>query len=295
MEPAPASRAAGRAADQRAGGLPDTGRPQQPELTADCSRCAGLCCVAPSFAASSDFAISKAAGQRCRNLADDFGCAIHAQLRERGFPGCTVYDCFGAGQHVTQVTLGGRTWRQSPDLAGTMFTAFEVVRALHETLWYLTEALELPEAKPLAQQLHQAYEATLRHTLLDPQALGDLDLRSHRDAVAKLLGRTSALARSGQPAEDRSLRGADLVGRGFAGMDLRGADFRGALLLGADLRDTDLRRADLLGADLRGADLRGADLSTSLFLTLPQASAARGSAATRLPAALRRPAHWDGR
>jgi hypothetical protein len=31
-------------------------------LRADCERCFGLCCVAPAFAASADFAIDKDAG-----------------------------------------------------------------------------------------------------------------------------------------------------------------------------------------------------------------------------------------
>ena len=88
---------------------------------------------------------------------------------------------------------------------------------------------------------------------------------------------------------------ADLVGVRWPDADLRRASLRGALLLGADLRGADLRLADLLGADLRGADLRGADLSTSLFLTPMQAAAARGDAATRLPARVPRPAHWPGR
>lgn len=86
-------------------------------LRADCSRCAGLCCVAPVFAASADFAIDKPAGVACLDLADDFRCGIHAELRNRGFPGCTVFDCFGAGQRITQETFGGRTWRQAPELA----------------------------------------------------------------------------------------------------------------------------------------------------------------------------------
>ena len=85
---------------------------------------------------------------------------------------------------------------------------------------------------------------------------------------------------------------ADLVGVRWQRADLRRASLRGALLLGADLRGADLRLADLLGADLRGADLRGADLSTSLFVTPMQAAAARGDAATRLPARVPRPAHW---
>ena len=37
------------------------------ELRADCTRCFALCCVAPAFAASADFAIDKPAGQPCPN------------------------------------------------------------------------------------------------------------------------------------------------------------------------------------------------------------------------------------
>ncbi len=37
------------------------------DLRADCGRCAGLCCVAPAFTASADFAIDKPAGQPCPN------------------------------------------------------------------------------------------------------------------------------------------------------------------------------------------------------------------------------------
>ena len=79
-------------------------------LRADCSRCAGLCCVAPAFAASADFAIDKPAGTPCPNLRDDFRCGIHAAAAaSAGFPGCEVFDCFGAGQQLTQVTFGGRS------------------------------------------------------------------------------------------------------------------------------------------------------------------------------------------
>ena len=38
------------------------------ELRADCSRCVGLCCVAPAFARSADFAVDKPAGTPCTNL-----------------------------------------------------------------------------------------------------------------------------------------------------------------------------------------------------------------------------------
>ena len=122
------------------------------ELRADCARCFGLCCVAPAFAASADFAIDKPAGRPCPNLGADFRCGIHHELRGRGFAGCAVFDCFGAGQRIAQVTFGGRDWRRSPELAEPMFAAFAVLRQLHELLWYLAEALTLDGRPPAARR-----------------------------------------------------------------------------------------------------------------------------------------------
>jgi uncharacterized protein YjbI with pentapeptide repeats len=257
-------------------------------LTADCSRCAGLCCVALPFAASADFAVDKAAGTPCGHLQDDFRCGIHTGLREAGYPGCTVYDCFGAGQQVVQVTFGGRNWREHPEVAGSMFAVFPVVRVLHELLRYLAEARALPGAAALHGELDEALRETERLAGLDADALAELDVEAHRRDVAPLLARASELARG--PAPDH--RGADLVGARLRGADLRRASLRGALLVGADLRRADLREADLTGADLRGADLAGADLTGALFLTQAQLTAARGDGRTRLSPPLARPAHW---
>ncbi|TYP89066.1 pentapeptide repeat-containing protein [Blastococcus xanthinilyticus] len=257
-------------------------------LRADCSRCAGLCCVAPAFAASADFAIDKPAGTPCRHLADDFRCGIHDRLRDEGFPGCTVFDCFGAGQRITQQTFGGRSWRETPELARAQFAVLPVMRQLHEMLWYLTEARALPAAGALAGEaarLRDDVEALTRGTA---DELTGLDVGALRAAVGELLGRVSDRVRG----RGRDRRGADLMGRDLRRTDLRDAGLRGAYLIGADLRGVDLGAADLLGADLRAADVRGADLGRCLFLTQPQVSAARGDAATRIPAAVHRPAHW---
>ncbi|MEV6629439.1 pentapeptide repeat-containing protein [Actinoplanes sp. NPDC051470] len=249
--------------------------PSKPvELVADCARCAGLCCVAPAFARSSDFAIDKPAGRPCPNLADDFRCGIHQQLTDRGFRGCVVFDCFGAGQQVTQHTFGGRDWRSAPELAGAMFATLPVMRQLHELLWYVTEALELDAAARVHDKLRAALDQTEQLTMGTPAELAALDLDAHRRRVNPLLQRASELARAGAgPRPDH--RGADLIGRRMRGMDLRGANFRGARLIGADLRGANLRRADFTGADLRGADLREADLRGALFLTASQLRSAR--------------------
>ncbi|MFE9612211.1 pentapeptide repeat-containing protein [Streptomyces sp. NPDC006012] len=269
------------------------------ELRGDCARCVGLCCVALPFAVSADFALDKPAGRPCPHLQNDHRCGIHTELRSKGFAGCTVYDCFGAGQKVSQVVLGGRDRRTGPaELAHGMAEVFHVVRQLHELLWYLTEALELSAARPFRAGLREALEDTERLTRLAPAELAALDVAAHRRRVDVLLRRTSEAARAATPGAKRRTkdrRGADLVGARLKGADLRGADLRGALLIAADLTGADLRGADLIGADLRAADLTDADLTGAFFLTQPQTDAARGSAGTRLPASVTRPVHWAAR
>ncbi|SEP71702.1 Pentapeptide repeat-containing protein [Streptomyces sp. yr375] len=263
-------------------------------LRGDCDNCFGLCCVALPFARSADFALDKPAGKACPNLGGDHRCGIHARLRQQGFTGCTVYDCFGAGQKVSQVTFGGQDWRTaaSGEHARRMFDVFPVVRQLHELLWYLTEALALPVARPLHADLRRALERTEELTLLPPDELTALDVPAHRQDVNVLLLKTSELARAGIRGRKKERRGADLMGARLKGADLRGANLRGACLIAADLTGADLRGADLIGADLRDTDLTDADLTGAFFLTQPQLNAARGSAGTRLPESVTRPGHW---
>lgn len=262
-------------------------------LRADCERCFGLCCVAPAFSASADFAIDKDAGQPCPNLRPDFRCGIHARLREQGFPGCTAYDCFGAGQQVAQVTFGGQNWRRDPQAAQQMFAVFSTMRQLHELLWYLTEALTLQPARPLHDELSRALDETERLRLGSTDALADLDVAAYRRSVNALLLRASELVRAGVRRRNLDRSGADLIGANLNGDDLKGANLAGAYLIAADLSGADLRLADLIGADFRNADLSGADLTESIFLTQSQLDAAKGDADTKVPPSLTRPSHWS--
>jgi hypothetical protein len=145
-----------------------------------------LCCVVPFFSASADFAIDKDAGVPCPHLQSDFRCGIHQRLRQRGFPGCTAYDCFGAGQKVAQVTFGGEDWRRAPHITQQMFAVFPIMRQLHELLWYLTEALSLQLAHPLHGELSLALEETERLTRGGPDSLLKLDVAAHRRDVNAL-------------------------------------------------------------------------------------------------------------
>jgi hypothetical protein len=247
-------------------------------LRPDCTNCFALCCTALAFSRSADFAVDKPAGTPCRNLASDFSCTIHEALLPRGFRGCTVFDCFGAGQHVSQELFGGISWAADPESGKDMFAAFNTTRQLHEMLWYLTEAQGRtfdPEARHRAGRLRMTIEA----------ATGG--------GVQRIL-ELSYSATGHEHLDAELVPGADLIGRNLRSRRLCGADLRGAFLIAADLRFSDLSGVDLLGADLRDARLDGADLSRSLYLTQGQLDAAGGSRATCLPADLKLPAHWQG-
>ncbi|MFY0596024.1 MAG: hypothetical protein JXQ85_06315 [Cognatishimia sp.] len=120
-----------------------------PDLTADCTKCAALCCAAYPFDEDEDFALLKEVDSPCPNLSKScFDCTIHAKLAKSGFSGCVAYSCAGAGQRVTQELFDGETWRDDPDLLTHMTYALRVVRPIHEALLLLKEAqqLSIPES-----------------------------------------------------------------------------------------------------------------------------------------------------
>lgn len=260
------------------------------DLRADCARCFAICCVAPAFTRSSDFAIDKPAGVPCPHLAGDHRCSIHDRLRPEGFAGCTAYDCFGAGQRLAQETFGGQDWRTHPEVEAPMMAALPVLRGLHELLWYVDDVIDLPTSEPVGGDLLTARADVERAAAAPGSSILDVDLDALRATVAALLEEASRLAREHFGGADHA--GDDISGADLRGADLRGVSFRGALLIGARLGDADLSRVDLLGADLRGADVCGARLADALFLTQTQLGGALGDRRTTLPRVLQPPTHW---
>ena len=155
-------------------------------LRPDCARCAALCCVAPCFDRSAQFAFDKASGEACRHLAGDFGCAIHARRAALGMGGCETYDCAGAGQRVVQELFAGRTWRDFPELAAPMFEAFQILRRVHELLILLRTAEKLPLLEP-----HRQESRALRGALLPEEwtleSLRDFEKSHVPDSVMAFL------------------------------------------------------------------------------------------------------------
>lgn len=273
------------------------------DLGADCANCFGLCCVALAFAKTADFPFSKPAGEPCLNLDVHDGCRVHPQLRERGFKGCAVFDCFGAGQKISRRTFGGHSWRDDPQTREAMFAAFPIVRRLHELLWYLDEAIR--RVRLIQEAAAAPWLAAFEHVqALSDQAPADLeilDVDAEYDAARPLLIEASEIIRAGHTGRPprrggRVLApGSDLMGVNLTGADLRGLTIRGSIAIAADLTGARLQHCDVLGVDLRDANLSGADLDGAIYLTQTQINSAHGDSRTRLPAGFERPSHWATR
>ncbi|MBF4552390.1 pentapeptide repeat-containing protein [Pseudoclavibacter sp. VKM Ac-2888] len=265
----------------------------------DCANCVALCCSALAFSRGDDFAHEKAAGKPCRNLDENLGCGIHSALLERGYRGCTVFECHGAGQRVTQETFGGGDWREGEGLREAMFAVFPLVRQLHEVLWLLAEARRRTADRALLRRIDTLFDQVDAQAASPDLASLRAAVETSRPAAGELLGavshevrRTHVPRRRASGAWSRIEPRGVYLGTDFSGSDLRAVELRGALLIAAKLRGADLRWADLLGADLRDAELHGADLRHVLHLTQPQLAAAFGDDATQLPESLTRPRHW---
>ena len=165
-----------------------------PPLRGECDRCAALCCVAHAFDRSELFAFDKAANVPCRNLTAGNRCRVHAHLATAGFSGCAAYDCYGAGQVVTQEMFGGRSWRDEPGLLPVMMEAFRALRRLHELRLLLQEARMLPldadEARRLAA-FDRALEADGGWTLSGLRVFEHGDLAARIQSFLRGLGATT--------------------------------------------------------------------------------------------------------
>lgn len=178
-----------------------------------------------------------------------------------------------------------------------MFSAFKILKQLHEMLWYLLEAQERTYDPDIEDEIRELADFLVSLTRGDVDELLSVDMDDVHASVRAVLMTVSAHVRvsyfaDGGRVHPRIAPGADLAGTDLRAYRLCGADLRGAVLIGADLRGCDLAGVDLLGADLRDTRVEDADLSRALYLTQPQLSAARGNGRTRVPAAVSVPEGW---
>ncbi|CAJ0557454.1 unnamed protein product, partial [Mesorhabditis spiculigera] len=129
----------------------------------------------------------------CENLQQDFRCGIHTGLRKKGFTGCTVYDCFGAGQKVSQQTYDGISWRDAPGDRVRHVRNVPCRTPVARTA-LVSRRSPLAEANPLdTKGTRRCTRRTESLTNGTPSQIQAVDVSAHRATVNTLLLQTSDL------------------------------------------------------------------------------------------------------
>ncbi len=211
------------------------------KLTIDCAHCSGLCCIALYFTKTAGFPADKTSGKPCQNLRPDFRCAIHAELIPSNMKGCLAYDCFGAGQKVTQDIYQEKNWQTAPEIAKQMFAVFLIVFQLHQMLWYLVEAATINSEEESAPEIEALILENVQMTQISPDEILALDLEKYRSRVNEILKEISARI-AGKKSEQERTTG--YIGKNFKRANLEGQDFHMALLIASNLEGCSLRGAN---------------------------------------------------
>lgn len=140
-----------------------------PDLTADCDQCVGLCCIAYPFIDLDKFAYEKPSDTPCRHLGPQGGCDIYERRAENGFAGCSVFECYGAGQRISAQMAEHFALRSEGALTGEgapakgpiatdqAYEAFRALVRIHNAL----SQLKLLEDLPLNADQRAQYRAVL--------------------------------------------------------------------------------------------------------------------------------------
>lgn len=261
------------------------------ELKIDCSKCSGLCCTALFFSKLDGFPEDKNAGKPCVNLQSDFRCKIHSELTKRRMKGCLGYDCFCAGQKVTQTIFINSDWQTNPSKSQQIFDIFLIVFQLHQILYYLAEAKTLIPARELWKDINSLIEENRAICNASPQDILTTDIDGYRNRANECLKKVSSLIKSNSNHDKKEAKN-NFLGKSFKGKSFNGADFTMTLLIAANFESCSFNGANFLGADTRDTDFSYADLSDAVFVTQGQVNSARGNFSTKLPSNLVRPITW---
>lgn len=256
------------------------------KLKIDCKQCKGLCCIALYCAKIDGFPENKEAGVPCKYLMQDFRCKIHKELASKNMRGCLAYDCFGAGQKVTQ------SYCQNVS-RGEAYKIFLTVFQLHQIEWYLLESLSLVNDENIKKEIEQLIIQNEKMTSLPSVKIIKLDIVEYRLRVNEILKSISALVSDKFSRKTKVENKKDFFAKDFYNADLSGTDFSMAILIAANLKGCNLNKANFLGADIRDANICNADLSSSVFLTQMQINSAKGNSNTKLPSRIVKPLFWD--
>jgi len=259
------------------------------QLKSDCSKCSGLCCVALFFSKIDGFPENKIAGKACSHLMTDYCCNIHCQLTKQKMKGCIGYDCFGAGQHVTQSVYQGKTWNDLFEQSAEIFDVFTVVFQLHQIRYFLIESMLFSIVKPLEKEIHTLYVENIKICHSSIKEILSFDLEKYKTTVNLVLKQLCNLLLRNTNNKESSI---EFFGKSFKGKNMSGINLSSKLLIAANFEDCLFNGTIFLGADTRDTNFSNANLSESIFLTQGQINSAKGNRNTKLPKHLDYPITW---
>ena len=258
-------------------------------LRIDCGKCSGICCVALYCMKTDGFPENKEAGVPCKHLMSDFRCDIHTVLANKNMKGCLAYDCFGAGQKVTQICYPNEDWKTNPEKANEIFQVFMIVFQLHQMAWYLLESLSLITDEHLEADIDELITKNKQMTACTSDELIHMDIEEYRSSVNQVLKLVSSRSTAFHSDKKNSK---DYFGKNFKQANLNGRDFSMTLMIAANFEGCSLLGTNFWGADIRDANIKDTDLSECIFLTQMQINSAKGNSNTKLPTNLSRPSYW---
>ena len=259
-------------------------------LRIDCEKCSGLCCVALYCMKTDGFPENKESGIPCKHLMSNFKCDMHSRLASKQMKGCLSYDCFGAGQKVTQYHFSDTDWRANPGKSNEIYQTFLFTYQLYQMEWYLLESLTIVSGEPIKSEIEALITKNEQLTNQNSYRTLKLEIEEYKTKVNQVLKQVSNLHFK---TFSRKSKRKDFLGKNFKRANLDGMDFSFALLIAADLEGCSLVGTSFLGADMRDTNIKNTDLNSSFYLTQMQINAAAGNANTKMPFYLNHPAYWQ--
>lgn len=261
------------------------------QLKVDCSKCSGLCCTALFFSKIDGFPENKKAGKPCTKLQNDYQCKIHHELEKLNMKGCIGYDCFGAGQHVTQFIYQCETWQTMQEQSKEIFDVFLLIFQLFQIRYYLEESAIIIPAKELGSDIVNLINENEALCNSTPQSILEIDIDSYRNKVNIILKQVcDSVIKCFHNSEN--IRLTEFLGRNFNDRDMSGLDLSTKLLIAANFDSCIFNGTVFLGADTRDTNFSNADLREAVFLTQGQINSAKGNRNTKLPEHLDYPITW---
>lgn len=257
----------------------------------DCSKCSGLCCIALFFSKADGFPENKIAGKPCLKLENSFRCKIHTELEKLNMKGCIGYDCFGAGQHVTQYTYKGQTWKSLENQSKEIFAVFVIVFQLYQMRYFLEQSMSVIPAKELRSNIQELINENEMLCNANSKIILNTDIDSYRERVNLILKKVCFLITKCFMQNDNNDK-SEFLGRNHSKRDLSGLDLSMKLLIAANFDSSIFNGTIFLGADTRDTNFSNADLRESIFLSQGQINSAKGNRNTKLPKYLDYPSTW---